>query len=85
MTDAPSRQWVANRAQALIAWLNAEPDADAWLEASGLTRDHQVQTSAAEWVPCWCPFCESRPLVPRGDLAKTLTREPRNHLQEHQP
>jgi hypothetical protein len=78
---APPRQWVTQRAQALIAWLNGEPDADAWLEATGLTRDHQIQISAGEWTPCPCPFCQRRPIEHRGDLAKLLTREPRNHLE----
>lgn len=78
---APTRQWVAQRAQALLAWLNGEPDADAWLEATGMRRDHQVHLTNGQWAPCWCPFCQQRPLTPRGDLAALMTREPRNHQE----
>ena len=82
MTE-PTPQWVANRAQALIAYINGEPDADAWLESTGLERPHQVQVSQHQnrWVPCWCPYCQHRPIDPKGDLGRLITREPRNHLQ----
>ena len=52
--------FVANRVEALHAYLRNEPDSHQWLEATGLTRPFTREAETGTWGPCNCPFCEGR-------------------------
>lgn len=63
----PNGEWVANRVAALHAWINEAPDANAWLQATGLDKNH-LRRESDQMIPCNCPYCQNRKLERKGDL-----------------
>ena len=66
-------QFVAQRIQALRAFLNDQPDAYQLLDESGAQRPHTMQFAGGAEGPCTCPYCENRPVEWAGNAITPAT------------